>query len=462
MSDNRGFQAPSQPLQGSGNPILEFFNSFQQGGGSNPFTDFYNTTSGGPTTSMGKPGGLAGLLGKPLLAGSNKIGNVLERLKPNKPELSPVQVALQQLDALMNQGVPMPAGPSQQDLQQALQEAAAGISKQYGAEIGAIRSQNAGARQDVREGSSAVKDMYSALARSYNKMGQRQFKQGRKLAKGLQNMGKREGEIVTNQAKDINDAALQGAAGLGLAGLGSELVQDTSKRAQNLSSNAVNRGTMSARATRQMAGNDRTFMQTSGQASRLEGTNLAADMYAQLQDYLQANRSQIASLMGERASAIAQAKAGVQSSFADAQSDYASMQADQQQQLIDNKIKLLELALDIQADQRANRKGSNTENRLEEFYDMLPDQIAGPSRLLGSMNDPMVTSLYEELSNTVPMKYGYTGQKQDDTDVTLEGNLANMQRFIQDKIGPAAWNSLSTAQRNALMSALLLQLEGRG
>lgn len=418
---------------------------------------------GGPSSSMGEPGGLEGLLTGPLgnVPPAHIPGHVFQK-DNDSPEMSPVQVALSQLDQLINQGSQLPAGPSQQDLQQALNESAAGLRKQYGAQIGAIQSQNAGARSDVRTGSNQVRKMYNALGRSYNKMGHRQFKQGSKLAHQLQNMGKREGDIVTSQANDINEASLRGAAGLGLADLGSELTQKTSDRAQRLSSSAVQRGTLAGRAEKQIAGNDRTFMQTSGQASRLEGTNTAADMYADLQDYLQANRSQIASLAGERAAAIAQAKAAIQSSFSDAQSDYADMQMGSQQDLIDNKMALLKLALEVQSDQHEGRQSSNANDRLEKFYDMLPDQIAGPSRLLSQMKDPTVTDLYEQLSGTSPMRYGYTGQKQDDTDVPLVDNLANVQNFVRSRIGNDAWGSMSTAQRNALVSALLLQLQGLG
>lgn len=388
-------------------------------------------------------------------------GHIIRR-EGEGPQLSPIQQALAQLEALLNQGSYMPPPPNEQDLNAALNEAASGIRDQYGAQIGAIQQQNAGAREDVRVGSSKVREMYNALARSYNKMGKRQFKQGKRLSNQLQGMGEREGQTITNQADQINQNAMQGAAALGLGNLGSEMVQDTNKTAQMLSQNAVRQGASAGRTVRGQAGNDRTFMQTTGQASRLEGTNTAADMYAQLQDYLQNNRSAIASLAGERASAIAQAKAAIQGSFADAQADYAGMAADQQQQLFDNRLAMLQLALDIQAKQRANRQNSSTKGLMDDFYDMLPEQMADPSKLLSRMGDDTVSKLYGELSSTTPMKYGYTGQKQDETDVPLVDNMANMQSFVRSRIGDEAWGSLSTAQRNALVAALLLQLQGFG
>jgi hypothetical protein len=199
-------------------------------------------------------------------------------------------------------------------------------------------------------------------------------------------------------------------------------------------------------------------MQTSGQASRLEGTNTAADLVAQLQDFLQQNRANIAALAGEREAAIAAAQAGIQSSFADAQSEYADMRADARQDLIDNKMDMLKLALDIQADQKANRSSSSAASRMEKFYDLLPDQMSDPYRILNKFNDPEVTSLYEKLSGRGSMQRGFTGTE--DNRQSLEGNVANMRDWISDVIGDAQWGSMSTEQRNTLVAALLRQLEG--
>lgn len=372
--------------------------------------------------------------------------------------LSPVQVALAQLDQLVNSGMQLPQGPSEADLQQALDEAAAGIQKQFGAQIGAIRAQMGGARKDTRQGSRAVRNMYNQLGNSYNRMGQRQFKQGSKLAHQLQGMGEREGDVISDQAQDIVKAGVRGAAGLGLGDLAMELTKQTKHDAGDLAQKAVRQGANAARTEKRVGANNRTFMQTSGQASRLEGTNTAADMYAQLQDYLQQNRSQIASLAGERAAAIAASKAGIQSSFADASADYADMRMDARQDLIDNKMDLLKLALEIKADQKDNRSGGGAQNRIEKFYEMLPDQQAEPFRILNRVDDPTVTNLYQKLSGRGSMQRGFTGSG--DNRQTLEGNVANMQDWVSDVIGNDAWGGLSNAQRNALVAALLSQLEG--
>lgn len=406
---------------------------------------------------------LESLLIAPLLVGGRNLGN-----RPGAgrdaggggDNLSPVQIALAQLDQLVNTGMQFPQGPSEADLQQALDEAAAGIQKSFGAQIGAIQAQNAGARKDTRQGSRAVRRMYNQLGNSYNRMGQKQFKQGSKLAHQLGKMGEREGDIISDQGQDIARAGAQGAAALGLGDLAKQLVHETRHDAGNLAEKAVRQGGMAAQTEKRIGANNRTFMQTSGQASRLEGTNTAADMVAQLQDYLQQNRSAIAALAGEREAAIAAAQAGVQSSFADAQADYADMRSDARQDLIDNKMDLLKLALDIQSDQRDNRSSSSAQSRMEKFYDMLPEQVAGPAQILNKFGDNEVSSLYEKLSGRGSMQRGFTGSREQNTDQTLQGNFANMQDWVSDVIGNQAWAGLSTAQRNALVSALLAQLEG--
>lgn len=375
------------------------------------------------------------------------------------PELSPIQIALAQLDELLNNSVPMPEAPSEQDLQTALEEAAAGIRQQYGAQIGSIRNQNQGAREDVAEGSAAIQQLYRGLDRSFRKAGKAEARQGRNLSNQLQNIGERGAQAVTSQAKEMNDAALAGAAGLGLAGLGSELTNKTNANAQQLGNRSISRGTNAATATSRIAGNNRTFFNTSGKAARLEGVNRSADMYADLQDYLQANRDQIAQLAGERAAAIAQAKAGIQSGFAGAQSDYYDMATEQQQSLFDNKLALLDLA--IQAENQGDSPVAG-EDKLEQFYDMLPPQMAGPSRILSQMDDPTVSGLYEQLSNSSGMQLGYTGDREADTDVPLVDNLANVQQYASGQVGSDVWGQLTTAQRNAIVAALLSQLQGFG
>lgn len=381
---------------------------------------------------------------------------------PQGPELNPIQIALAQLDQLLNQGSVMPDAPSEQDLNAALNEAASGINQQYGAQIGAIKHQNQGARGDVREGSAAIQKLYAGLDKSYEQAGRAERRQSGKLSNRLQNIGERGAQGVTSQANEMNNASMKGAAALGLADLGADLTKQTNQTAQQLGNRSIARGTSAASAVSKMGGNNSTFMNTSGQAARLEGTNRSADLYAQLQDYLQQNRDQIAALAGERAAALAQAKAGIQSSYMGSQADYADMAMQQQQSLFDNKVKLLELALAAQQAQEEGTGGAEGEDALEEFYSMLPEQIGGPSRILSEMHDPTISKLYEQLSGRPSMQNGYTGNRELGTDQPLVDNYANMQDWVGDALGQDVYAGLSTAQRNALVAALLSQLQGFG
>lgn len=382
-------------------------------------------------------------------------------------QLNPIQIALAQLDSLINGGPPMPGQPGEKDLQAALDAAAAGIRKQYGAQIGAYAAQNAGAREDVREGSAEIQDMYGALDRSYQRAGKGEFRQGKQLSRQLQGMGERGAQAVTDQTNQMNQSAMEGAAGLGLDNLGQELVQDNIGRSQKMGNRALSSGQRSAETVMQQAGNNRTFFNTTGKASRLEGTNRSADLYADLQDYLQQNRSQMAALAGERAAAVAASQAGITNDFYGQQQDYYGMQTEAQQQLFENKLRLLQLAMDAQEE----GVGSKAE---EDFYGMMPEQMSGPGRILSSMGDRSVNNLYKELSASDPMRLGYTtdqnksdkwymyGRGGEESQVPLVDNYANMQQYVANTLGPDAWGSLSTAQRNALISALMMQLKGFG
>jgi len=365
--------------------------------------------------------------------------------------LNPIQTALAQLDQLMNQGT---GGLSEEDLQQALDEAAAGINKQYGAQIGAVRHQMGGARQDTKAGSREIQQMYAALARSYNKAGQREMRQGNRLSQRLQGMGEQAQEGITNQALKMNQQSVQAAKALGLADLGESLVGRTNKVAQNLGNVMSTRGNLAGETVLGQAGNNRTFMNTSGQTSRLEGTNRSADLYAQLQDYLQAHRDQIAELAGQKASALAASNAGITNSFASAQSDA-------QQQLIENKLALLQMAMDAQQQQFKQSTYQPEGQSQQDLYSLLPDQTAGPAAFLSQLGDPTVNKLYSQLSTSGPMGTGYYNSEQDGSmqSLPLQGNVANMQTFLQQSLGPQ-WNRLTDAERSALVNVLLLQIQG--
>lgn len=381
-------------------------------------------------------------------------GTVFEREKPKEeqPGLSPIQLALAQLDQLMNQGGA--SSYSEQDLNAALQEAAAGIRKQYGAQIGGLRAANQGAKQDVNEGSAKVRQMYNALARSYAQAGKKEMKQGKSLAHNLQQMSNQSQNQLTQQGEQLNESSAAAAKGLGLADLGAELIGKNNEAVQGVTKDIQSRGNMAVNTALGQAGNNRTYMNTQGTTSRLEGTNKAADMYAQLQDYLQANRSQMASIAGARAAALAAAKSGITSDFSQAQSD-------SQQDLIDNKLKLLQMAMDAQKTEfdqsHWQPKGGN--NAEQNFYDMLPKQLSGPQRILDALGSPQVNKLYGELSDSSGMQTGYANFD-GRPGGPLQDNYANIKRYVEQMVDPSIWRKLGPGQQQALIAALMQQLHG--
>jgi hypothetical protein len=376
--------------------------------------------------------------------------------EPTQPEMNPDQQALAQLYELVTGGGT--GGPSEEELNASLNESAAGINQQYGAQIGALRHANQGARQDTKKNSAEVQAMYDALAGSYNRAGKREMRQGNRLSNRLQNMGEQAQNATTTQAERLNESSAAAAQGLGLADLGQELVQQNNQTAQRQSKVAGQRGQMAANTVLGQAGNNRTFMNTSGMASELEGTNQAADMYGQLQDYLQQNRSQMASLAGERAAAQAAAKAEITG-------QYASAQGDQQQQMIENLMGLYGLGHQAQGDQfdqnlALQELAQKQSGAGSDMYDLLPDQMGGPAKLLAQFGRPRVNELFNQVSGSNEMATGYFNPgSQPSQQQPLQGNKAAIMQYLQQAFGDE-YNQLPPAAQSTLVAALMMQLQG--
>ena len=371
------------------------------------------------------------------------------------------QELLAQLDALMNQG--MIGNPAQ--LQAALSEAAGGIKQAFGAQIGSIRNQNQGARADTAEGSKEIRAMYNALARDYRKSAKLEAKGGKKFGKTLAGMGSKQARDIGAGTSKIMSENSALAAGLEAPDLAQELNQSVAEQGQRLQGNAIGGAAREGRAAATQSNVERQYLNSMAPNTNLEGTNRAADLYSQLQDYLQANRDKITELAGARAAALAQSKASIQGS-------YQQQSQDALQDLINNKMALANLRMqmqDAQWDRKMDLRGLAQAGAGEsdsDPFENLADQSAGPMALLGNYmatggpGAKQVGNLYNDFSDNNSMKLGYYDDNGDaNRPVSLQDNYAGMMDYVKERLGPK-WNQLDAGQRSVLINALLLQLKG--
>jgi len=463
--DPRNWGKPSVPKG-----LKDFFNSSAPGNGFNNLADLVDmlkSKAGGGGEpykwQSGLPGGdknnTASLLEGALMGAG--MGASQGRPKQTARGPSADQELLAQLDALMNQGG-MIGDPGQ--LQAALSEAAGGIKKAFGAQIGSIRNQNQGARADTAEGSKEIRAMYNALAKDYRKGAKLEAKGGKKFGKTLAGMGAKQAKDIgagTSRIMEENSAL---SAGLEAPDLAQELNTSVADQGQRLQGNAINAANREGRAAAGQSNIERRYLNTMAPNTNLEGTNRAADLYSQLQDYLQNNRDKISELAGARAAALAQSKASIQGS-------YSSQQSDALQDMINNKMALAQLRMQMQ-DSKWDRKmdvaglAQAGAGEQDDPYAGLADQSAGPMALLGNYmasggaNAKQVGNLYNDFSDNNSMKLGYYDDDGNaNKPVSLQDNYAGMMDYVKERLGPK-WNQLDAGQRSVLINALLLQLKG--
>lgn len=238
------------------------------------------------------------------ISGSHLM-DLINQAKPGETQLSPQEELMQQLMSAM----PQIMDPQQtQDL---MNQEAAGINKSFGAQIGALQHQNAGAKADTKQGTKKIQAMYRALAGDMKRNAQREMKAGQHLAGLTQNLGQQGADAAQKSAESIlatNAAHAQALGAPELMGTINPAVNEQTLRAADMSTGQAAR---SAARTLGMAGASQRFFNESSGASRVEGTNRSADLIGQLQDYLQNNRSKMADLSGQRAAAVANLKNSV-------------------------------------------------------------------------------------------------------------------------------------------------------
>jgi hypothetical protein len=371
-----------------------------------------------------------------------------------EPEMDPRQAALAQLENLIGQQL---AGNSQESLQAALDQAVGGIRKAYGAQIGTIRHQNAGARADTEKGRKKILAMYKALGKSYERTGRKEVQQGDMLADKMANLG---AGRITQDAQGMLAANAAAGQNLGSPELTAELnsAVNADVGRQNLAAQQY----ASAEGQRALADTGVTsrYMNSQGRNVNLEGTNRAADLIGQLQDYLQGNRDKIAEIAGQRAQAVAAAKAELGSQFAASQQSSIG-------DAIDNYFQLYGLAFPEQEQQSA-------ENPLAG---LMPDQLGLPAQILGMADQaaPGTNELFNRLfmgnsEDILGIRDGSVGEVPgdgEDNDLDLQDNMSNILMFLSQNpeaqtLPPQIQSMLAAAIWQRLHGAPSTPMENKG
>lgn len=348
------------------------------------------------------------------------------------------------------------------DSDQMIRDASAGINKAYGAQIAAIKHQNAGAREDTGADSKEVRRMYRLLAKSQTRQAKRSQSQGEAVADKLQNMGNAAAQANNDAASKILNVNAAAGAALGSPEMAADLNAGVEQRNQKMTAANVAQAQRDSSMMVKDASNAREFFNEASGSARVEGTNRAADMYAQLEDYLQANRDKIAGVAGQRASALASAKNSILQQAAASQDRAA-------QQLFGNKRAVAEmflgqynkdqdrnLALQRLLASAASAQGGG--DSTVDPYALLPKNQGDAQRLLdksGSSSD--VRNYFNDISNGQEFQLGYA-EGDHNTQLPI-GNPAVLNAVIKQYLGPK-YAQLSSADQAALLNALIYQAQG--
>lgn len=375
--------------------------------------------SNGGTAQGPIPTGSGGIQGIPTLPGIapppdfNKYGGVGNQpYGPPIPNLTPeasdpFNDAIAELDALINQMTGGTAASSHGVMN--------GIKKAYGAQIGTIKDLNQDAREDTKLGSKEVRKMYRALQKSYNNAAKRESKAGASTAAQLQALGAGSADKATEAAAAINAQNVAAAQALGAPDIAAQLNAEVNAQQQGTANQAIAQAGRSARTALGTSDNERKYYNTQGTTSRLEGTNRAASMYDQLQDYLEGNQNKIAEIAGQRSAALSSAASQMQGAQSDALAD-----------IIAKKMQLLGMAEAHAAQQAETAAANQPENPFDAYQKMFPGQVLGDQ--ISSVAPPEVQVALQQLMNDPAMR---TGQWQDgDETLNLANNPAAIQQWL--------------------------------
>lgn len=236
------------------------------------------------------------------------------------------------------------SGGSSIDYESALAESEKAIRQAYAADIAAIRAGNKGARRDTAKNRAALEQMYGGLAKQYRRESGRAVKHGEQAANRINKNAEGSSKFLTGQAKDLLGEQAALAEGLGIEAAIPAAQEGLMKETLGQQKDIIREGSQDANRQRGFAGNNQRFLQRGGVNARLEGSNRSADLLADLQDYLQQGRSQIAGLRGDMNREIA-------SNSSNLMGQVAELQASADSEMWDRLMQMAGLKMDIETEQ---------------------------------------------------------------------------------------------------------------
>lgn len=404
------------------------------------------TGKGGPGTNSGKVKLLPGNDRSKALERRQNKDRIYGPFAPEQPEeAAPYDDgSLSAINALMELAGSAPTpGAGGIDIAAIMKNAAGAAGKPFTAQIQSTRNQNERAKADTGESAQKIRKLYRSLSKSKQADAVRESEQSMETAQAVTDMGQASAEQLAaqNQAR-LNESAAQAAAlGSGdlAATLSSEINANTAENTQGIVSGA----SAAANTMAERGDSERRYLNRSAGNDRLTGTNRAADLFRDLQDYLQGNRDKISELRGQKSAAIGAAQQEGAAAAASAQSDLYSQQYQAHQDMLQNQMALLGMKTDLQQQDFSNnlslqelalklQGGGADESPVpgmsEEILDALDPSQRNALILQQQLNPQAGQNLSEAMANPAVRQGFYTdenGQK-----IPLGGNTMNAEQFL--------------------------------
>lgn len=374
---------------------------------------------------------------------------------------------LDAINALMQMAGNMPSGSNGLDIEGIMREAAGAARKPFQAQIQTTRNQNQRAKADTDYSSKQIRKMYRSLARSDKRAARRESNQAENTAQSITDMSQASADELSaqNQAR-LDEAAAQSAA-LGSGDLAATLSADinanTSEGARQLAETANNASV----ATMGRGDAERRYLNRTAQNAKLTGTNRAADLYGDLQDYLQGNRDKIGELRGQAAAAAGQAKSAAQATALDAQNAGYEREYRAHQDMLGNQMALLGMKTDLQQQDFDNNLSTQElmmrlagQNQAEEpmipgFDNQLVEALPPEQRsalMLQQFLDPASGDVLSQLMQNPALRSGFyeseSGEK-----TPIGGNPLNAEQLMAE-LGLTSQDP----QQNFILAQIIAQL----
>lgn len=349
------------------------------------------------------------------------------------------------------------------DYESALRQSQNAIRQAYGAEIGAIRSNNRAATRETRRDRREIEAMYAGLAKSYGQMANQSIREGKSDAAQQVALANQANKTIGANAKKSTGEEAKMLKDLGLEETADQIIAPDFKETRRAQNENTSRGARKAGVEKQLAGIDRDFFQQGGFASRTEGTNRSVDMLRSLQDYVRGNRNEIAVIAGKRAQDLAQNRTSTMQAAAEAESRADSEMWDRMMQVTGLRAQIEDTNFDnslaaqkfkyTQVSDRRDRADRAAELAAKNKNSYLPQSLQNAMGVIqqNNANQPgRVTSILQSLFNSQAYRDGSVTR--------VQGKGAGAKN-VSHKLTPAeAANMAERAAKQAGLSAKDIQI----